>query len=604
MALDSVILSYPNLAAYYKCDEVSGATLADSSGNNLPLTLTVNGGGYTLGMAGPKGAAVALTGGTYASRTSCVLGATLPSAWTIFSLVRGAASDNNAAIALSNISSDLPFVQTGTGATASSPAQSTSSLRFGTRNDAASPSFDYDKGGGVAFDNKWHSILIQYDNGLYRQFVDGVLVNSGSATQGTTTLNRTALGAVVRGGGNVNAWAGSIQHVAFYTTALNDYQIEALHRESDQKQIYFMDAGGDSTQNLLTWNYSQGTISYDSTQKITGTGSIKCTSDSGTAQVGRTGVLADNGRRISFWLRSALNSPSSVQAQSALFARIKDTAQNTIFGIGIDNNSKFTITGATDLLRVTSAASYSLAATTWIRVCICYTLDSSSTNRIVVYADGNKVLDASNVASLGGTTPGQGSTLFSHGPSAAWGTPESMWFDNLYIDNDITGYEDTGNVYVTAKLPTTTVSNQWTTVGTGAVNERPSLTTNGKSAANNSGFAQTYLIQDAATGDVNISGMRMLGYMGWVLASQGTVNGTPVLYANNQKTNLTLTTASLLYTAAQASSTFPTSSPAIGLSVSGGTTALTTMSECGMLVAYTDKSIIPQATKLYSSRRR
>ena len=86
-----------NLKGYWKCDETSGTTLVDSSGNSKNLTLHgVAGSAYSLAQSGEQGGSIRFYGTTnsYADRSdspNSILGSSnlQNSNWTMFALVEG-----------------------------------------------------------------------------------------------------------------------------------------------------------------------------------------------------------------------------------------------------------------------------------------------------------------------------------------------------------------------------------------------------------------------------------------------------------------------------------------------------------------------------------
>ena len=80
-----------NLKGYWKCDETSGTTLADSSGNSKNLTITgaINA-NYWLGEAGEQGTCFRTDGvAGYASRNDSVIPSLDNTNFTLFALFKG-----------------------------------------------------------------------------------------------------------------------------------------------------------------------------------------------------------------------------------------------------------------------------------------------------------------------------------------------------------------------------------------------------------------------------------------------------------------------------------------------------------------------------------
>lgn len=102
------------------------------------------------------------------------------------------------------------------------------------------------------------------------------------------------------------------------------------------------------------------------------------------------------------------------------------------------------------------------------------------------------------------------------------GADHLSWFTHLYID-DGDDLSDPGNKLMTAKLPASVNQDNWAvTGGTGAVNERPLSETNYKQHVAVIGtIRQTYTLQAASVGDVDISSETIVGYMAWTWAKVG-----------------------------------------------------------------------------------
>lgn len=153
-----------------------------------------------------------------------------------------------------------------------------------------------------------------------------------------------------------------------------------------------------------------------------------------------------------------------------------------------------------------------LAVDTWPRISLAYVINAADDLDIKIYLNG--VLELSIE---GADTQGQ--TAFphlQHGWRISPGVDHVCWFDQLYID-DGDDLSDPGNVLQTAKLPASVNENNWNgTGGTGAVNERPLSTTNYRNHTAMTVARQTYTLQAADVGDVDISGEAVVGYMGWI----------------------------------------------------------------------------------------
>jgi hypothetical protein len=226
---DQVILSTQpsNLKGYWKCNETSGTTLADSSGNskNLDITGAINT-NYWLGENGEQGTCFRTDGAVgFASRTDSVIPSIDNVNFTLFALFKGG-SDFNAgeALALANTINEKTYVTMGQDK-ARDPRQAAAKARGNAITDFGPPIT-----GGVAFDNNWHSITWRRNGTSFSLFVDGLLVNSRTATLTTGgSLTRTSLMHTLHPGFPPSTFAkGSVQHAAIWNTALSDVEISTI----------------------------------------------------------------------------------------------------------------------------------------------------------------------------------------------------------------------------------------------------------------------------------------------------------------------------------------------------------------------------------------
>lgn len=173
------------------------------------------------------------------------------------------------------------------------------------------------------------------------------------------------------------------------------------------------------------------------------------------------------------------------------------------------------------------------------------------------------------------------------------GVDHRCWFDQFYID-DGDDLQDPGNMLSTAKLPAAVNENNWnTTVGTGAVNERPLDLANRMVHTANSLLRQTYTLQTAAAGDVDISSESFIGYMGWAWARLSSpsfdniglvVNGVEI-DRTSEAIQGNAGSAPMLFTAAAASVSYPSNAAGVGM-ISNEFLADTLFYEGGVVVAY------------------
>ena len=179
-----------NLKGYWKCDETSGTTLADSSGNSKNLTITgaINT-NYWLGETGEQGTCFRTDGvAGYASRNDAVIPSLDNTNFTLFALFKGGTDFGvQAALAISNSSTTNDRAQIG--------EFSTTSQAF-ARARGNSTVMANGFSGGTAFDGSWHSVAFRRNGTAFDLFVDGTRVASTTATLATgSTCNRTTLDA-------------------------------------------------------------------------------------------------------------------------------------------------------------------------------------------------------------------------------------------------------------------------------------------------------------------------------------------------------------------------------------------------------------------------
>ena len=348
----------------------------------------------------------------------------------------------------------------------------------------------------------------------------------------------------------------------------------------------FIESGTDATQGFEFYSSTAGTITSDSTVSHTGPRSIKIDGVS-TGAAARTGVLADAGRRISFWFRY-----DTVPSATAGIAQILQSGGTLIASVQVNTNQtlRVTPTGAT-LINGTTA----LTTNAWHRISISYTITSTSSYTFKVFLNGKLEITATNATS--GTMTNATSDQFKMLSSTNFGSGKFVWFDDIYIDNGTT-LDDPGNIIVTNKRPNANgAANAWTTqIGSGGsgygsghspqVNEQPLSTTNGWSITSASTLTEEYTIEGAATGDKDVSNPRfaLVDFMGWVYTKTGTA-GTRNIVVAGSASNISVTTSYALYTKAAGSTTYPSTNTAIGMN-NNGSNKLDSLAECGILLAY------------------
>jgi cell division septation protein DedD len=223
-SLAAVILATEpaNLKGYWKCDETSGTTLADSSGNSKHLTITgaINT-NYWLGETGEQGTSFRTDGvAGYASRNDAVIPSLDNTDFTLFALFNGG-TDFGVQAALAITSSLAHNNQAYIGQN----RPTSQALAQARGNSAVMGSAIV---GGTAFDGSWHSIAFRRNATAFELFVDGTRVASTTATLATgSTSNRTTLMHPLTSGTTSYA-KGRIQHAAIWNRALSDSEIMAI----------------------------------------------------------------------------------------------------------------------------------------------------------------------------------------------------------------------------------------------------------------------------------------------------------------------------------------------------------------------------------------
>jgi hypothetical protein len=219
-----------NLEGYWKCDETSGTTLADSSGNSKDLTLHgVAGSDYSLTQSGEQGDSIRFYGTTnsYADRSdspNSILGSSnlQNTNWTMFALVNGdaQAAGDASVMGLSNSAFVAPFFTMDSG-------PSLTQIKAQIRNNDFSHTVNFE--GGTAFDSIWHSVVFRRNGTNFDTFVDGVIAGTFNGTPTiTNAIVTTSLGKLLKSGNQHPSLNGYIQHAAIWNTALSDSEIMAI----------------------------------------------------------------------------------------------------------------------------------------------------------------------------------------------------------------------------------------------------------------------------------------------------------------------------------------------------------------------------------------
>lgn len=331
----------------------------------------------------------------------------------------------------------------------------------------------------------------------------------------------------------------------------------------------------DATQGKEFWSSVTGTVTYDTTASVkkSGLASWKCASGGGNAAANliKNNILpfqANTGYRVTgYFCLTHLPTATTPLCRCGL-----PDLRVTSAGVLQLWNSLTPVQIGSDGSTISAGTVY--------RFCITVLNNASGqVGDVKLFKDGVQDI------SVTGLTISANDDL-SVGWLSAPGASKILNFQHIYVD-DSTALTDTGDMRVTAKLPTTVNNNGFDTAGgTGAVNERALSETNYKRHAAASAVNQDYNLETAAGGDVNISGDTLVAYGGWIWAARGAGAATVhqlrlegLLYA------ITLTTSGALHNKIVDSTTYPTNAAAIGLNRDAGAQD-SYLYECGVLCAY------------------
>lgn len=227
-----------------------------------------------------------------------------------------------------------------------------------------------------------------------------------------------------------------------------------------------------------------------------------------------------------------------------------------------------------------------LAVNTQHRISFSYVLHAINDLDINIYVNG--IQELSIVGASTNSFVATDGLKLEYGWVISPGVDHLCWFDQIYID-DGDDLSDPGNKLMTAKLPASVSDNEWNvTGGTGAVDERPLSETNHRKETRTGNFRQTYTLQTAAVGDVDVSTETLVGHMGWVWAKIQTAgeNCSLVVNGSDVPTQALLSTSSLVKHPVT-SSAYPSNAAGIGMLTDEDTEGQdVTLYECGAIVAY------------------
>jgi hypothetical protein len=116
------------------------------------------------------------------------------------------------------------------------------------------------------------------------------------------------------------------------------------------------------------------------------------------------------------------------------------------------------------------------------------------------------------------------------------------------------------------------------------VNEQPASQTNGWASASLS-ITEEYTVEGATVGDVNLTGLLLYDWLGWVVA-KSLASETAQLIVGGTTTNISLTSTPTCFFAAKGSTAYPAGGTDVGLVTSGVTSTTVSLYDCGVVVAY------------------
>lgn len=370
--------------------------------------------------------------------------------------------------------------------------------------------------------------------------------------------------------------------------------------------VKFLEAGTDATQSIGFWSFggNSADLTSSNTQAHTGSRSLRIASrNAGNAYILKAGVLADAGRRISFYVNFDTLPNADI---SLCLPEIAQSGLGACFGLTLKSTGALAIYDKN--LAIQATGSTILSVNTWYRISLTYKITSAAVNTITVHLNGIAEITATNITVLTSSD----TVIFGYAETAPNASNRFAYFDDFYIDDGTSG--DPGDVRVTAKRPNANGSlNEFTTqIGAGGsgygsghspqVNEQPSSTTNGWSISTTTKKTEEYSIEGLAVGDVDLTGKTILGLMGWIAASVDSTANSPVhnIIVKGTATAKTMTTSAAIYTQISSSTTYPTGNTDIGMDAQYTTTPhLTRLFDCGIQVAF----VPPPVGKLVQTKQ-
>ena len=349
----------------------------------------------------------------------------------------------------------------------------------------------------------------------------------------------------------------------------------------------FLESGTDATQGFEFYTTTAGTVASATDQAHTGPRSIKMSTGAGNAaaNVRKSSILASAGRRVSFYFRT-----DSLPTTKGTICQFFTSGGSSVYSAEFQTDGTLSNIpgGAT-----TATGTKVLSTNTWYRICISFYFTTTTDFTFKIYIDG--VLDSTaNAGTMSGSPTFDRLSL----AISAIGANKNHWFDDIYVDDGASSSSqpDTSNIFVTNKRPNANgTTNGWTGTGAGSgygtgnsvyVNEQPLSTASYVSVVGaGSAVTEEYNIENASTGDVNITGLTLVDYVGWVYTT-ALIAETGKIIVNNVSSNISITTSNAMFTAFAGSTTYPAGTGTDIGEITSTTVTTVTLYECGIIFAY------------------
>jgi hypothetical protein len=351
----------------------------------------------------------------------------------------------------------------------------------------------------------------------------------------------------------------------------------------------------DATQGTDFWTTVTNTVVYDNTTPTkSGTASWKA-GNASTDQSNEfkfTMTEINTSGRISYYLR--LN---DLPSATSTILRVVRAGTGDVFRVRVTTGGVIQLANNSGT-QIGSNGS-TLTTGTWYQLTFTWTITNTTTYTITTFVGSTQDITASNSPTLASASP---DTLFVGYNSP--GANKFLNFQHVYMDNS-SALTYIGDVRVTAKRPNANGNaNSWTTqIGAGGsgygtghspqVNERPLSTTNGWSCVNCNLLSEDYFIENAATGDIDLTGLTLVDYVCWGYLSVAAATEGIAMLCDGSSSTKTLTTTPTLFTSIKGSTTYPSDATGhIRFRTASGSTHTDQLYETGIIFAYIAPSTV------------